>query len=69
VAWGRGEGVLAEEMAVEAVEAMATVEAEMATAGEAVEAAGSESEGMASSWQCTVHCTSPRCGMRGHRPA
>ena len=59
---------VAAEMAMEEAE-MAMVEAEMATAGEAAEEAGLVSEGMASFLQCTVHCTSPRCGMRGHRPA
>lgn len=64
----REEGVQ-EEATAEAVEAeMAMAEADLEMAAEAVEVAGSESEGMASFLQCTLHCTSPRCDTRGHRP-
>ena len=58
---------------VEVATEMAEVATEMAEAVEAVEAVeeavGLVSGGRASFGQCTVHCTSPRCDTRGHRPA
>ena len=63
---------VATEMA-EVMTEMAEVATEMAEAVEAVEAVeeavGLVSGGRASFGQCTVHCTSPRCDTRGHRPA
>jgi len=57
------------QVAEEEVVVKEKAEAEMGTAGVAVEAVGSESEGRASFSQCTVHCKHPRCDTQCHTPA